>query len=180
MSNRNPMNQAQESAEAYVRKVMEVLGERDPLEVQQEQLIWLEKETAGLDDAALRRPEKPGKWSIMEVVQHLADSELVVGFRMRMALTQLMSELQATDQEAWARELKYNEMNLAEALDQLRVLRAANLRLLRSLSEEQMERSGMHSERGPESVRKIMQLYAGHDLLHRDQIKRIKRAVGLE
>ena len=180
MSGSNPASQAKANAEAYVRTVMELLGSRDPFAVMQEQLGWLELETSDIDDAALRRPEKPGKWSIIQVVQHLADSELVIGFRMRMVLTQPTPELQATDQDSWAKELKYNEMNLADALDQFRVLRAGNLRLLRSLSDEQMERAGLHSERGSESVRKIMQMYAGHDILHRNQIKRIKRAIGLE
>lgn len=178
MSGSNPASQAKANAEAYVRTVLELLSNRDPLTVQQEQLGWLESETSGLDEAALRRPEKSGKWSIIQVVQHLADSELVVGFRMRLVLAHATPELQATDQDLWAKELKYNEMNLAEALEQLRVLRTGNLRLLRSLSDEQMERVGLHSERGPESVRKMMRMYAGHDILHRNQIKRIKRAIG--
>jgi len=180
MSDSNPASQAKENAEAYVRTLMELLGSRDPLVVQQEQLGWLASETSGIDDATLRRPEKPGKWSIIQVVQHLADSELVLGFRMRMVLAHPTPEIQGYDQDLWANELKYNEMNLAGALDQLRVLRAGNLRLLRSLSEQQMERVGLHSERGPESVLKMVQMIAGHDILHRNQIKRIKRAVGMD
>jgi hypothetical protein len=62
----------------------------------------------------------------------------------------------------------------------LRVLKEANLKMLRSLSDKQMERYGLHNERNPENVRKMMRMTAGHDLLHRNQIKRIKRAQGIE
>ncbi len=70
-------------------------------------------------------------------------------------------------------------MDLNEALEQIRVLRSANLKMLRRLSEAEMERYGIHSERGPESIRKILQLTAGHDLLHLNQIRRIKKAHGV-
>jgi hypothetical protein len=148
--------------------------------VQEEQLAVLEKEIAGLDDAVLRRPEKPGKWSILQVLQHLADSELVVRYRMRLALAQPGAQILGYDQDLWANGLHYNEADPAETLEFLGVLRKANLKMLRSLSDEQMERYGLHNERGPESVRKMVQMTAGHDLLHRNQVKRIKRAMGLE
>ena len=76
-SSSNPASQARENAAAYGKQVIDLLGDRDPLAVQEELLSVLEKEIAGLDDALLRRPEKPGKWLILQVLQHLADSELV-------------------------------------------------------------------------------------------------------
>jgi uncharacterized damage-inducible protein DinB len=175
-----PPGRDKENAAAYVKSLMDLLGDRDPFAVQEEQLSMLEKEVAGLDDAILRRPEKPGKWSILQVIQHLADTELVYRYRMRLVLAQPGAEILGIDQDLWANELKYNEMELAEALEQIRVLRKANLKMLRSLSDEQMDRYGLHNERGPESVRKMLQMIAGHDLLHRNQIKRIKRAHGIE
>ncbi len=179
-SGSNPASQAKENAAAYVKQLMDLLGDRDPFAVQEEQLAVLEKEIAGLDDAILRRPEKPGKWSILQVLQHLADSELVVRYRMRLALAQPGAQILGYDQDLWASGLKYNEADPAEALEFLGMLRKANLKMLRSLSDEQMERYGLHNERGPESVRKMMRMIAGHDLLHRNQIKRIKRAHGIE
>ncbi len=176
----NPASQAKQNAAAYVKLIMNLLGDRDPFAVQEEQLSALEKEIAGLDDAILRRPEKPGKWSILQVLQHLADSELVVRYRMRLVLAQPGAEILAYDQDLWADGLHYNEAELADTLELLRGLREANLKMLRSLSDEQMERCGLHNERGPESVRKMMRMTAGHDLLHRNQIKRIKRAHGIK
>ncbi len=180
MSFTNPASAAKENAAAYVRSLMELLGDRDPFEVQAGLLDALRKEIAGVDDQTLRRPEKPGKWSVLQVIQHLADSELVFGYRLRMVLAHPTPEIQGYDQDLWANELKYNEMELEDALEQLRVIRAINLKLLRSLSEDQFERVGLHSERGPESVRKMMKMIAGHDLLHLRQIKRIKKAHGVQ
>jgi len=157
-----------------------LLGDQDPLLIQESQIAWLVAETYGLLDADLRRPEKPGKWSIIQVVHHLADSELIYGYRLRMILTHDTPEIQGYDQDLWANGLKYNEANLNEALDQLRVLRAANLRIARSLSPAQMQRFGIHSERGNESVDRLIKMMGGHDILHRNQIKRIKNAHGLE
>jgi hypothetical protein len=175
----NPASQAKENAAAYVKLLMDLLGGRDPFEVQSQQFATLQAEIAGIDNATLRRPEKPGKWSILQVIQHLADSEVVYRYRMRKILAQPTPEIQGYDQDLWAANLNYNEMDLSEALEIIRVLRSANLKMLHDLNETQLERYGMHSERGPESVRKVLQMLAGHDILHLNQIRRIKKAHGV-
>ena len=159
--------------------MLDLLGERDPLQVHAGQMAALEQEIAGLSEEILRRPEKPGKWSILEVLQHLADSELVSGYRMRMILAHDSPDIQGYDQDAWATRLKYHAVELSDALEQLRVLRRNNLKLLHTLDEEQWERAGMHSERGRESIRRFVQMLAGHDILHLNQIRRIKKAHGI-
>ena len=172
----NPAGSAAASAAAYVRALLDLLGDRDPLEVLAELDGWLDRRLDGVPDAALRRPEAPGKWSAAEVVQHLADSELVLGFRMRMILTEDRPPLQGYDQDAWATTLRYADVPLAESLAQLRALRAANLRVLRGLDHAGMERVGMHSERGAESLGHLIKLMGGHDLVHRRQIDRVLKA----
>ena len=157
----------------YAESLYGLLGSRDALEVQEELLGWLATRTAGLDDATLRRPEAPGKWSVIEVAQHLADTELAYGYRIRMILTHDQWPMELFDREGWARELHYTDAPLDGALDQLRALRSANLRLYRSLSATQLARVGIHAERGPESVATCIRLLAGHDLAHRRQIDRI-------
>jgi DinB superfamily len=169
----NPAGSASASATGYVRALLDLLGSQDPLAVLRELLPWLERRTAALDEAALRRPEAPGKWSVIEVIQHLADAELVIGFRTRMVLTEDQPELQGYDQDGWARRLGYVEAPLDLALGQLRGLRAANTRLWRTLTPEQRQRTGLHSERGPESVDLMIRMMAAHDLVHRRQIDRI-------
>jgi hypothetical protein len=171
----NPV--ANNAPAAYVAGLLQMLGDRDPLEVQEELPRALRELTAGVDDATLRKPEAPGKWSVMEVVQHLADSELVHGYRLRMILAHREPEIQAYDQDLWARELRYNQVGLGEALEVIAALRGANLRLVKAQDELRLDRFGMHAERGKESVRLLTRMIAGHDLVHRRQIQRILVAV---
>jgi hypothetical protein len=174
----NPASNAAAAAGAYVRALLEVLGDRDPVEVLAELDGWLDRHLAGVPEPTLRRPEAPGKWSVADVVQHLADSELVLGFRMRMILTEKCPPLQGYDQDRWATTLRYPDVPPAEARAQLSALRHANLRVLRRLGPAELERVGLHSERGPESLGHLVKLMGGHDLVHRRQIERVLGAAG--
>jgi hypothetical protein len=169
----NPAGNATAAASTYVRGLLDLLGSRDSLDVLSEMVPWLTTRLRGVAEPVLRRPEAPGKWSVVEVIQHLADSDLVAGFRVRMVLSEERPLLQGYNQDRWASEFRYREVPLALALDQLRVLRAANLHLWKQLSPQQLERVGHHAERGPESVGHILRLMGGHDLVHRQQIDRI-------
>jgi uncharacterized damage-inducible protein DinB len=174
----NPAAAAAAGASAYVKALLEVLGDRRPLEVLPELVPWIEARVRAVSPEALRRPEAPGKWSVTEVVQHLADSELVLGFRTRMILSEESPPLQGYDQDKWASLFRYAEVPLDRALEQLRVLRAANLAVLTRLGPAELAREGMHSERGPESLGHLLRLMAAHDLVHRRQIQRILDAAG--
>jgi hypothetical protein len=174
----NPAANAAAAAPTYVQALLEFLGDRDPLEVAAEQLAWLQKRTAGLGDAVLRRPEAPGKWSVVEVVQHLADTEVVYAWRTRQVLCEDRPAIQAYDQDVWARVLAYAEADLGIAMAQLGGVRAANLRLWRSLAPAERARVGLHTERGPESVDLLIRMMGAHDLVHRRQIDRILASAG--
>jgi hypothetical protein len=174
----NPASNATAAASAYVRALLELLGQRNPIEVIGELLPWLDQRLQGVAEQTLRRPEKPGKWSALEVIQHLADSDLVMGFRTRMVLSEDSPAMQGYDQDRWAREFQYRDISLRQALDQLHGLRRANLNLWTQLTPAQLDRVGLHSERGPESVEHMIQLIAGHDLVHRRQIDRILTGMG--
>jgi hypothetical protein len=169
----NPAGNATAAAPTYVRALLDLLGPRDPLEVLGEMVPWLTTRLRGVAEPVLRRPEAPGKWSVVEVIQHLADSDLVAGFRVKMVLSEERPLLQGYDQDRWASEFRYREVPLAFALDQLSALRTANLHLWKQLTPQQLERVGLHAERGPESVGHILRLMGGHDLVHRQQIDRI-------
>lgn len=172
-----PTPDAAQDPEAYVKRLFDLLEDRDPFEVQEELVNWLRGSVAGLPDSALREREAPGKWSVIEVVRHLADTELVYRYRMRMSVAQPGSPIPAYDQDRWATGLRYDEADLERTLRELDELRSANLAWLRGLSDEEREREGIHEERGAESVRRVVQLLAGHDLVHRRQIERIRAAV---
>ena len=169
----NPAANASAAASSYVRALLDVIGSRDPLTVMAELIPWIEQRLGGLTESVLRRPEAPGKWSVLQVVQHLADSDLVMGYRIRMILTQHQPPLPGYDQDQWARDFHYDGVPLPVALGQLRGLRAANLHLWTSLTPLQLERVGHHAERGPESVSHLLRLLGAHDLVHRRQIERI-------
>lgn len=174
----NPATTATASAKSYVEALLGVLGDREPLGVLAETVPWLDAQLQGVREQALRRPEAAGKWTVTQVVQHLADSDLVFGFRARMILSEDRPPLQGYDQDRWAALFHYDEVSHESARAQLGVLRAANLAILRPLGPGQLERLGMHSERGPESLGHLTKLMAAHDLVHRRQIERVLAAAG--
>ncbi|MGH9464385.1 MAG: DinB family protein, partial [Thermoanaerobaculia bacterium] len=131
----------------------------------------------GLSDARAEQPEAPGKWSVRHVVQHLADSELVTGVRLRLVLSHDRPPLTPYDQDVWAERLRYREAKLSDAREQFMALRRANLRHWERLSSADLERVGLHGERGEESLDRMRRLVAGHDLLHLRQVARIRRTV---
>jgi uncharacterized damage-inducible protein DinB len=173
----NSASSAREHREQYTSAVLGLLGDADPNAVLETMPAWCERETSGLSAAELRRPEEPGKWSLVEILQHLADSELVWGYRLRKVLAEDRPELTGYDQDLWATRLRYAASSREESLATFRALRLANLRLLAGASEADLDRVGIHNERGAESVRHMVRLYAGHDLLHRNQIARVRQAV---
>ena len=173
----NPATGAAEHAAAYVTAILELLGDREPTAVLQETPAALTRAIDGLSARAVRQPERPGKWSIVQILQHLADAEVVWAWRMRLILAQDRPPLTGYDQDLWAERLHYEEADPSDALGLFAVLRRANLRLFARASPAELQRVGLHGERGEESVERLSRLYAGHDLLHLNQIKRVRSAV---
>jgi uncharacterized damage-inducible protein DinB len=173
----NPASRSREQGAAYTSAVLELVGDRDPFEILESTPTALDTALAALSPQRIHQPEAAGKWSIRHVVQHLADSELVWGYRLRMVLAQDRPPLTGYDQDAWADRLRYEGADARQALEEFVVLRRANLRILKAAPPGDLNRVGIHAERGEESVRHMMRLYAGHDVLHLRQIDRIRHAV---
>ena len=133
---------------------------------------------AGLSDADAERPPRPGAWSALQVLRHLADSEIVYGYRLRLIVASDRPAIPGYDQDAWAARLHYHRGTMADAFDEWRAARRGTLRFLRSLDAADWERVGLHSERGEESVRHIATLLAGHDLNHERQVRRVREVLG--
>ena len=169
----NAASRSKEEARAYTAAVLGLVGGADPLDILGKTESGLRELTRGLSPTQLGRPEAPGKWSINHVLRHLADSEIVWGWRMRMALTHDRPPITGFDQDAWADKLRYGDADAEESIQEFAVLRAGNLRLLKHATPDDMQRVVVHAERGEESVAHMMKLYAGHDILHLNQIKRI-------
>jgi len=159
----------------YMRRITSYVGRRDPVKLQVAFPARLAEAVRGLTPAQLRRRPRPGKWSIQEIVGHLADTELVYGYRYRMTLAESGRPLQAYDQDRWAASLGYTRQPMGELLERIRVLRAENIRLMKRVPQAWWSRYGMHAERGKETFRRCVTLIAGHDLNHLNQIRAIRK-----
>ena len=100
---------------------------------------------------------------------------MVIGYRLRMMLNKNGTEIQAFNQDDWARTGKYSKQPPAKSLAEFTTMRAKNLALLRSVAKEAWENYGMHQERGRESVAHLARMIAGHDINHLLQVERIAK-----
>jgi hypothetical protein len=173
----NPAGAASEHARAYIAAILELLGDKNPLEVLRDTPNQLTVFFETTPAAVMLRPEAPGKWSMGQVLAHLADSDLVWGWRLRLILAQTRPTLTGYDQDAWAERLGYADIDPKDSLMTFTVLRQGNLYQIERAAPEDLDRVGMHIERGEESLRHQLRLYAGHDLLHLNQLERIRQAV---
>jgi len=162
-----------ETPQEYRKRMLGHLGGEDPLKLQAATPKNLEKLLKGVPAAKLRKRPAPEKWSVAEIVAHLADSELVRGFRTRMILGAPRAPIQAFDQDVWVLALHYDKRDVRKSLALFRALREANLELLGALTREQWKQWGLHAERGEESIETMSLMSAGHDMNHLAQIERI-------
>jgi hypothetical protein len=175
----NPASRSIEQAQAYTTAILNLLGEQDPIAVLRDTPSTVQQTIAGLSGDQISRPEAPAKWSMRQVVRHLADSEIVWGWRLRLVLAQDRPPLTGYDQDVWAERLRYADADIDEALEEFAVLRRGHLRLLTRATADDLHRVGLHAERGEESVGHMLRLYAGHDLLHLRQLARIRDAIAV-
>ncbi len=162
-----------ETAQQYKERIFGYLAQTEPLKVQSATSKRLARLIAGVPRLKLRRQPEPGKWSIAEIVAHLADTEVVVGYRIRAILGAPGTEIQAFDQDKWAQSMNYGKSDARKSVEHFSAFRKANLDLLKSLSPAQWKYHGMHAERGEESIETIARLSAGHDMNHLKQIEKI-------
>jgi hypothetical protein len=166
----------QETPQEYTQRMLGQSGGKDPLKVQAATAAKLGRLIQRAPAAKLRKRPAPGKWSAGEILAHLADCEIVTGWRMRQILGAPGTSLQAFDQDGWAAAGHYEKRDGRKSLEQFRVAREGNLALLKSLTPEQWKHHGMHAERGVETIEHITGMMAGHDLNHLGQVERIVAA----
>lgn len=162
-----------ETPQEYIKRMLGNAEGLDPLKVEAGTPKKLERLIKGVSVAKLRKRPAPGKWSVAEILAHLADSEIVRGWRIRQILGAPGTPIQAFDQDAWAISGHYEKRDPRKSVELFRVLREVNIALLKSLTPEQWKHYGMHSERGEESIEHIVRLNAGHDINHTKQVERV-------
>lgn len=146
---------------------------KDPLVVQSDAPRIAAELIAGVPEQVLRLRPLPDKWSIGEIIAHLAEDELVSSWRYRQMIENSGCALPGFDQDEWARLGDYASWKPSDALHLFRLLREANLRMLNQLTADEWARSGVHAERGKITVKDLARHMAGHDINHLDQIQAI-------
>jgi hypothetical protein len=162
-----------ENPQQYTQRILSYMESKQPLAVQAATPKKLERLIRGVSTTKLRKRPAPGKWSVSEIAAHLADAEIVGSFRMRLILGAPGTPIVAFDQDSWVKSGHYDKRDARKSVEQFRVLRQANLALLKSLTPAQWKEYGMHSERGQETIEHIVRMFAGHDINHLTQIERI-------
>ena len=162
-----------ETARQYIQRITAYVEGKQPLAVQAATAKKLERLIKGVPTSRLRKRPAADKWSVSEIVAHLGDAEIVTGFRMRMILGAPGAPIAAYDQDSWVTSGHYETRDPRKSVEQFRVLREANLALLESLTPAQWKHYGMHSERGRETIERIVRMAAGHDTNHLQQIEGI-------
>jgi hypothetical protein len=118
----------------------------------------------------------PGKWSIRQIIAHLADTELVLAYRLRTVIAEDNPVIMAFDQDAWSKNLDYARRKPKQSLETLRRLRAENHELLKELPPAAFDRTGQHSERGTVTLHGLVEDYSQHTEHHARQMQEIRDA----
>jgi hypothetical protein len=161
----------------YRHRALELLGDRDPIEVLDETPRVLVRVIAQTPIELMRQRPFEGNWTPNEILGHLADSEWVFGYRLRAILTEDRPALPWFDQDSWVARSSHNDRDPADLRELFRALRVFNLSIWRRLSPDDLERSGIHDKRGEESLGLMLRITAGHDLWHLRQMERYLQAM---
>jgi uncharacterized damage-inducible protein DinB len=147
------------------------LAGEDPIPVLFTTVGRLQALVAPLSTERLVATPAPGKWSITEIVAHLADTEMVFAFRLRQTLAQNHPVIEPFEQNIWAE--RYAAYDFASALTMFAAARNWNLKLLGTVTEPDQHRRTTHPERGTMTFWTLIETMAGHDIDHLEQVERL-------
>jgi hypothetical protein len=162
-----------ETPQQYIQRMTANVEGKQPLAIQAATPKRIERLIKGVPASTLRKRPAADTWSVSEILAHLGDAEIVIGFRMRLILGAPGTPMAAYDQNSWVTSGHYDQRDPRKSLEQFRAVREANLALLKSLTPEQWKHFGIHSERGRETIEHVVRMTAGHDINHLQQIERI-------
>lgn len=157
----------------YTNRLLLFVVDKNPLEVLESTPSAIRRAVSKLTKDKIKKSPAAGKWSIAQILSHLADGEIVFAYRLRKIISEPGSRIESYDQNLWAENLLYKKSNYQEKLKIFSEIRRANVQLLKSLKPAMWKRFGIHQERGKETVEKMVLLYAGHDMNHLKQIQHL-------
>jgi DinB superfamily len=160
-----------ENPQAYQNMLIELVADDDPADVQAATSAALRRLVAAAGDHLRTRPATR-EWSVLELVGHVLDAEIISSARYRWVIAEDRPPLTSYDQDLWVEALGHNDADPYGLLETFDALRAANLALWRRSTPAQRSRDGIHAERGPESFDLMFRLIAGHGRFHIDQMRR--------
>lgn len=165
-----------QNPQAYQTMLIDLVGDDDPAVVQELTSHALREAVAAAGVHLRTRPAQ-GEWSVLELLGHMLDAEIISSARYRWVISEEQPPLVPYDQDLWVDALGYDKADPAELLATFDALRAANVALWRRSTAAQRSRDGLHGERGPESFDLMFRLLAGHSRFHIDQMRRTLDAV---
>jgi uncharacterized damage-inducible protein DinB len=145
------------------------LGDADPVPILFSTATKLQTLTGSLEDDVIEHSPAPGKWSIREIMAHMADCELAFGWRLRQTLSEEHAMMQPFNQDRWAE--RYAGYDFASALGTFVALRSWNLKLIATASPEDRHKPTTHPERGTMTFWTIVETMAGHDINHLQKLE---------
>ena len=152
--------------------MLTLLGGKPLFSVLESTPAKLQQEFERLKSASLNKSYAPGKWSAAQLFCHLADAEMATGFRTRQIVAEPNHHIQSWDQDVWAK--SYSGLDPVIAVKAFVAMRSWNLSFWRSLGQGELARVALHPERGEESLERILQMLAGHDINHLGQLEQIR------
>lgn len=152
------------------------LGDRDGRTVVAETCGQLSALVKRLGPDGLKRSLGPGKWTMSEVLCHLADCEVAFAFRLRQALAEPNHVIQPFDQDKWAK--PYKSLEGENALKTFTALREWNVALLKTVPADAFSKRVTHPERGEMTFQTLVESMAGHDLHHLQQMESVAAGKG--
>lgn len=150
------------------------LGDADPLVVIAHTPARIAELVSKWVPGAGERSLGPGKWTVREIISHLADCDLAFGFRLRQALAEPHFTVQPFDQDLWG--ARYAVYDLHSAMVAFSAFRNWNRRLIDSATPEDNARPVRHPEMGEMTFRTLVEIMAGHDLNHLAQFEKMDAA----
>lgn len=158
----------------YVKRILTNIIDKDPMKLLPESPRRIKRAMRGLTLKQLQKQPGRRKWSIAQIVAHLADAELAMGYRLRKGVAESGCIFQAYDENKWADNLRYASSDPKQKLELFSQLRKAHLTLLKSLKPDEWRKFGIHEERGKETVERVVQMITGHDVNHVRRIEEIR------